>query len=72
MKKLLDKLERNGRAYYEEHKAMAYLLAFCIIVALVLSIRFIGSILVTLVVALAMILCATIIVVSIIDDMKKK
>lgn len=72
MKKLLDKLERNGRAYYEEHKVMVYLLAFCIIVALVLSIRFIGSILVTLVVALAMILCATIIVVSIIDDMKKK
>lgn len=72
MKKFLDKLEQNGRAYYEEHKAMVYLLAFCIIIALVLSIRFIGSVLVTLVVALAMILCATIIVVSIVDDMKKK
>lgn len=72
MKKFLDKLEQNGKAYYEGHKAMAYLLAFCIIVALVLSIRFIGSILITLVVALAMILCATIIVVSVIDDMRRK
>lgn len=72
MKKFLNKLEQNGRAYYEEHKAMAYLLAFCIIVALVLSIRFIGAMLVTLVVALAMILCATIIIMSIFDNMKKK